>query len=47
MKNICKKITALVIIGIFLTSFNISLAVTQAEINDQKNQQQQNNNKIN
>ncbi len=46
MKNICKKITALVIIGIFLTSFNISLAVTQAEINDQKNQQQQNNNKI-
>lgn len=47
MKNICQKIIGIIAIIILLVSTNISLAVTQSEINSQKSQQEANNNKIN
>ena len=46
MKTICKKIIALMLVAI-LISFNFSFAVTQSEINEQKNKQTQLNNQIN
>ncbi len=46
MKNICQKLIVVSILIIFLTSFNISLAVTQSDISEQQSQQQENNNKI-
>ena len=46
MKNICKKITGIMLIAIFITSTNVALAVTQAEIDKQKNQQSQISNQI-
>ena len=46
MKNICQKLIIVLIAIIILTSFNISLAVTQSDINNQKSQQEENNNKI-
>lgn len=46
MKNICKKITGIMLIVILITSTNVALAVTQSEINNQKNQQSQISNQI-
>ena len=46
MKNICKKVLGATLIAVLLASFNMSLAVSQADINNQKSQQQENNNKI-
>lgn len=46
MKNICKKITGIMLIAIFITSTNVALAVTQSEIDKQKNQQSQISNQI-
>lgn len=46
MKTIYKKIIALMLVAI-LISFNFSFAVTQSEINAQKNKQTQLNNQIN
>lgn len=39
MKSICKKVLILLVVTIFLLSFNFSLAVTQSEINAQQNLQ--------
>lgn len=47
MKKICQKIIVIIITIIFLTSYNISLAVSQSDINAQKNQQEENKNEIN
>lgn len=47
MKSICKKVLILLVVTIFLLSFNFSLAVTQSEINAQQNLQKENQNKIN
>lgn len=47
MKNICKKIIGIVLVIILLVSTNISIAVSQTDINKQQNQQKENNNKIN
>lgn len=47
MKQICQKILGVLIIIVLVMSFHQSFAVTQSEINSQKNQQTQNNNKIN
>ena len=47
MKNICKKIIGMVLISILLVSTNVSLAVTQSDINKQKQEQETNKNKIN
>lgn len=46
MKNICQKIIGIILIIILLSSSNISVAVTQEEINKQKNEQTQVNNQI-
>lgn len=46
MKNICKKIIGIMLISILLTTTNIALAVTQEEIDKQKNQQSQISNQI-
>ena len=46
MKNICKKITGIILIVILITSTNIALAVTQSDIDNQKNQQSQINEQI-
>jgi len=46
MKKICKKVLGATLIAVLLASFNMSLAVSQADINNQKSQQQENNNKI-
>ena len=46
MKNICKKIIGVILISILITSTNVALAVTQSEINSQKNQQSQINSQI-
>lgn len=46
MKNICQKITGTLLATIILASTNISLAVTQSEINKQKEQQNQISNQI-
>lgn len=46
MKNICKKIIGIILISILITSTNVALAVTQSEINSQKNQQSQINSQI-
>ena len=46
MKNICQKITGILLATIILASTNISLAVTQSEINKQKAQQNQISNQI-
>lgn len=46
MKNICQKITGTLLATIILASTNISLAVTQSEINKQKAQQNQISNQI-
>lgn len=45
MKSICKKVIGLILITILITNANIVLAVSQSEINAQKQQQQENNNK--
>lgn len=45
MKKICQKIIVIITI-IFLTSYSISLAVSQSDINAQKNQKQENKNEI-
>lgn len=45
MKNICQKIIGIILIVILLAT-NISMAVTQSEIDSQKNQQTQINNQI-
>lgn len=47
MKNICKKIIGTVLVIIILLSANMSIAVSQTDINKQQNQQKENNNKIN
>ena len=47
MKNICQKITGTLLATIILASTNISLAVTQSDINKQQQEQKLNNNKIN
>lgn len=47
MKNICKKIIGTVLVIILLLSTNMSIAVSQTDINKQQNQQKENNNKIN
>lgn len=47
MKNICKKIIGTVLVIILLLSANMSIAVSQTDINKQQNQQKENNNKIN
>ena len=47
MKQICQKIIAIILGTIFLLSTNISLAITQQEINAQKDKQNQINNQIN
>lgn len=46
MKAICKKIVVIMIVTIFLVSVNISLAISQTDINNQQNQQKENENKI-
>lgn len=46
MKNICKKAIGVMLIIILITSTNVALAVTQSEIDSQKNQQSQINNQI-
>ena len=46
MKNICQKIIGTLLATIILVSTNISLAVTQSEINKQKAQQNQISNQI-
>ena len=46
MKKICKKVLGATLIAVLLASFNMSLAVSQTDINNQKSQQQENNNKI-
>ena len=46
MKSICKKIIGIILITILITSTNVALAVTQSEINSQKNQQSQINSQI-
>lgn len=46
MRNICKKIIGMMIIITLLLSFNLSIAVTQSEINSQKNEQSDNQQKI-
>ena len=46
MKNICKKITGIMLITILIASTNIALAVTQSEIDAQKNQKSQITNQI-
>ena len=47
MKNICKKIIGMVLISILLVSTNVSLAITQSDINKQKQEKEANKNKIN
>lgn len=47
MKNICQKIVVVTLVTIFLLSTNIALAVTQQEINAQKDKQSQINSQIN
>ena len=46
MKSICQKIVVIILIGIFLLSTNISLAITQKEIDEQKDKQTEINNQI-
>ena len=46
MKNICKKMIGIILIAILITSANVALAVTQSEIDSQKNQQSQINSQI-
>ena len=47
MKQVYQKIVGVLIIIVLVMSFHQCFAVTQSEINAQKNQQTQNNNKIN
>lgn len=47
MRSICQKILGITMIIILIASYNISLAVSQSDINNQKNQQEENNDKIN
>lgn len=47
MKNICQKIIGTLLATIILVSTNISLAVTQSDINKQQQEQKANENKIN
>lgn len=47
MKNLCKKIIGLILVIILLLSTNVSIAVSQSDINNKKNEQQENNKKIN
>lgn len=47
MKNICKKVIGTILIVILVLSTNMSIAVSQTDINNQKSQQQENNDKIN
>ncbi len=47
MKETCKKIIGITLISILLLSTNLSIAVTQSEINEQKNKQTEINNEIN
>lgn len=46
MKNICRKIIGLILILMIISSANLALAVSQSEINAQKNQQSQINSQI-
>lgn len=46
MKNICKKITGIILIAILITSTNVALAVTQSDIDKQQNEKDQISNKI-
>lgn len=46
MKNICQEITGIVLVLILLVSSNVSMAVTQDDINKQKNQESQISNQI-
>lgn len=46
MKSVCQKVIGTVLIIIFLISTNISLAVTQSEIDKQKSEQTEINNQI-
>lgn len=46
MKSICKKIIVIMLIIIFGLNMNIALAVTQQDINNQKNEQNKINNQI-
>ena len=46
LQKICKKVLGATLIAVLLASFNMSLAVSQTDINNQKSQQQENNNKI-
>ena len=47
MKTICQKIIGIILVIMILASFNISLAVTQSDINEKKQEQEANKNKIN
>lgn len=46
MKSICQRIVAIILVTIFLVNVNIALAVTQQEINAQKDKQNEINNQI-
>lgn len=46
MKNMCKKIIGIILVIMITSSTNIALAVSQSEINSQKNQQSQISNQI-
>ena len=46
MKNICRNIIGIILVIMIISSTNIALAVSQSEINAQKNQQSQINNQI-
>ena len=39
MKNICRNIIGIILVIMIISSTNIALAVSQSEINAQKNQQ--------
>ena len=47
MKSILQKLIGMALISILLVSTNVSLAVTQSDINKQKQEQEANKNKIN
>ena len=47
MKTICQKIIGIILVIMILASFNLSLAVTQSDINAQQQEQEANKNKIN
>ena len=46
MKNMCKKIIGIILIAILITSTNVALAVTQSDINKQKDEKDKISNQI-